>query len=125
VALFYLEASQGESQMREGMITVPEFDNDGKSLDWLVDGVMTVLAGKFGGATSVRASGCWIGPDGKPYREPVVQIITAYEPSEEGDAFLRNTAQRTGEVGKQLAMYVRYASGTVEILTITAKAKAA
>lgn len=112
--------------MREGLITVPKFDNDGKSLDFLVERTMKLLAKQFGGATAIDAKGFWFGPDGTPYSEPVTQIITAYDPSDvASDGFLRGVAETIGRQAKQLAMYVRYASGTVEVISLQPEAKQA
>lgn len=111
--------------MREGLINVPKFDNDGNSLDALVEQVMTILSQKFGGATAIDVTGCWFGPDGKLYREPITQIITAYQPSSDADNVLRSIAVGAGMIAKQLAMYVRYASGEVEIIELKPEAKQA
>lgn len=104
--------------MREGLIAVPKCDNAGNSLAFLAESLMMTLAKHFGGVTVIDAIGCWIDPEtGKLYREPVTQVITAYDPDcKAHDDFLRGVAKQIGEAGQQLAMYVRYASGTVEIL---------
>ena len=105
--------------MREGLITIPKKDNNGKPLDDLIEVTLRMFAKKFGGATAIEAQGAWIGPDGKLYREPVMQIITAYDPSDRsGDEFLWNTSANAGLGTGQLAMYVRYASGEVEIIEL-------
>lgn len=104
--------------MREGLITIPKCDNDGHSLDHLVESTMMAFAKHFGGVTVVDAIGSWIDQEtGKLYREPVTQIITAYDPEcKAHDAFIRRIAFQIAEASDQLAMYVRYASGEVEIL---------
>ncbi len=104
--------------MREGLIAVPKFDNSGNSLAFLAESLMASLAKHFGGVTVIDAIGCWVDPQtGKLYREPVTQVITAYDPScPAHDDFLRGAAKQIGEAGEQLAMYVRYASGEVEII---------
>lgn len=103
--------------MREGLITIPNKDNDGTSLNELIEQTMLLLAKRFGGATAIEAQGSWIANDGKLYREPVTQIVTAYDPADEqADNFIFDTAVMVGLKAKQLAMYVRYASGNVQII---------
>lgn len=105
--------------MREGLITVPKCDNNGKPLDLLIEWAMETLAKRFGGVTAVEARGSWVGPDGKFYNEPVIQLITAYDPDNRSDdSFLAGLAVNAGIAANQLAMYVRYASGEVEIIEI-------
>lgn len=112
--------------MREGLINVPKFDNDGNSLDAAINAAMSSIAEMFGGVTAIEAQGLWLGPDGTPYREPIVQLVTAYDPaSGMHDAYLKGIAKFVGEQTKQLAMYVRYASGDVEIIDTSAQAKQA
>lgn len=103
--------------MREGLINIPHFDNHGNSLSVLVEIAMEILAKQFGGATAIEAKGFWIGPDGKHYIEPITQLVTAYDPScSMSDAYLRGVAQSIGSQAGQLAMYIRYANGEVEII---------
>ncbi len=104
--------------MREALITVPQFDNDGASLEPILNDVMMQLVEAFGGCTVVAARGAWKGPDGKLYAEPVNQVISAVEPSAETDATLRRIAIAAGEAGEQLAMYVRFSDASVEIVKI-------
>lgn len=110
--------------MREGLINVPKFDNDGNSLDHVVTDAVESLATLFGGVTVVEAMGSWF-HEGKLYREPIMQIMTAYTPSKENDKLLRTVAATIGVKAKQIAMYVRLASGEVEIIGIQAKSKRA
>lgn len=112
--------------LKEALVTVPKYDNAGQSLDHILDDVMLQMVDAFGGCTVIEAKGAWRGPDGKLYAEPVNQVMSAYEASGENDAMLRQIAVLAGEAGAQLAMYVRYASGNVEIIKIDAvTAKAA
>ena len=105
--------------MQEGQINLPTHDNNGNSLVHLQEQVIRDVVAAFGGCSIVDAEGAWVSNDGTLYREPVKQIVTAYEPSPETDAKLRHIAVAAGLTGFQLAMYVRYANGTVEIIDLT------
>lgn len=111
--------------MREGQINLPTHDNHGNSLAALQEAVIRDVVTAFGGCSVVNAQGAWVSEDGTLYREPVSQIVTAYEPSEEKNALLRRIAIKAGIAGTQLAMYVRYADGNVEIIAIEKQAVAA
>jgi hypothetical protein len=104
--------------MREGLINLPKYDNAGKPLDTVTEGLLSALTDAFGGVTAIDAQGSWK-HDGKLYREPVTQLVVAYDPhSDRDNQTLRNLAVAAGTVTGQLAMYVRYASGEVEIIEI-------
>lgn len=111
--------------MNEGLIIVPQADNDGNSLELVKRDVMGRLINAFGGCRVTSAEGAWADSDGTLYVEPVSEITTAYEPNDYNDQRLRLIALESGIAGKQIAVYVRYASGKVEILQIEANAKAA
>ena len=107
--------------LREALVVVPKADNESHSLVALRDKTVGALVDAFGGATVIDANGAWRDGSGKLYNEPVWQFVSAYEPSESHDAVLRNIAQQVGQEGKQLAVYVRYAGGNVEILDTATK----
>lgn len=104
---------------REALIIVPKQDNNGKSLADLTKAVALVLCEHFGGCTAVDAQGYW---DGGPklglIAEPVTQLIVAYEPSHNQDVVLRQIAKNMGHDAEQWAVYVRYASGDVEVINL-------
>jgi hypothetical protein len=102
--------------LRESLITVPVNDNDGHSLAAVSEAAQMQLAHAFNGVTTIAACGKWIDAKGKIFAEPVTQLITAYEPAPRNDAILRGIARDIGREAKQFAVYVRYASGDVEIL---------
>jgi hypothetical protein len=112
-------------QMREGMIVVPQADNSGNSLESVLNETMRDCIQAFGGCTVVPATGAWVGDDGQLYKEPVYQVVAAYDPSVQADALLRRFAVKAGSAGKQLAVYVRYASGSVEIISLVPTSVAA
>lgn len=101
---------------REGMIAIPQNGNNGHSLDGLRKQIIAALISSFGGATAVNAMGYWQSPNGELFQEPITQLVSAYEPTPENDSKLKAIAERIGKDGSQLAVYVRYASGNVEIL---------
>ncbi len=111
--------------MNEGLIIVPQADNDGNSLDGVKRACVGNLIQAFGGCRVSSAEGAWADSDGTLYIEPVSEITTAYEANDYNDQRLRLIALESGIAGKQIAVYVRYASGKVEILQIKADAKAA
>lgn len=102
--------------MREAMIILPNANNDGVQLHDVQDFLAEQLIEAFGGCTIRAAFGAWHAPDGKTMREAVSEFVTACEPSVENAARLRAIACHIGEVAHQLAVYVRYASGDVEII---------
>lgn len=107
--------------MREGMIVVPKFDNSQRPLQALHAEVLQGAVEGFGGVTMREAYGAWQDPKtGQKYLEPVVEFVVAYDPdSLDGDAKLTDLARLVGDKGRQEAVYVRYASGDVEIIDMT------
>lgn len=101
---------------REAMIICPINDNDGVTLVDTINDTSRALAEAFGGCTMVDAMGVWKARPGVFQREPVKQLIAAYEPNRTNDAKLRKLAVKFGCEAWQEAMYVRYASGDVEII---------
>lgn len=102
--------------MREGLIILPQQTNEGESLDALRTATVADLVDRFGGATVRNAVGSWRDDSGKLYQEPVWELVTAYEPTPDNDALLKAIAADVGRAANQLAVYLRYASGNVEIL---------
>lgn len=103
--------------MREGMLIVPQRDNAGRDLKRLRSQIAADMVDAFGGVTATDATGYWSTPDQRfMMEEPVTQLVSAYEPTPENDSKLRDLALRVGHDGKQIAVYVRYASGNVEIV---------
>ena len=102
--------------MRESVVICPVTDNDGRSLEALRDLATMALADRFGGCTVREARGCWVCPKGKLYSERVWELVSAYEPSAAHNAALRRIALMIGIEGRQLAVYCKFASGTVEII---------
>jgi hypothetical protein len=101
--------------MREGLLVIPQADNSGHSLSSLRDKAALKLTQSFGGVTIRNAEGLWSDQAGKLYREPVWELVTAYNPSHSNNAILRDLADNVGREGKQKAVYVRYANGDVEV----------
>lgn len=106
--------------MREACIICPQHDNDGQSLQRVLKNSQTALAKQFGGYTCLPGKGGWINGAGKLQAEPVWQLNVAYEPSAANDAKLESVARYIGHEGRQQAVYVRFASGDVQIIETTA-----
>ena len=111
--------------MREGKINVPHTDNDGNSTQDVISAAMLEMVAEFNGCSALDVKGAWKDDAGKLYVETLTQLVSAYEPSEAGDRALREIAVRAGLASKQLAVYVCYASGDVEIVNLVPLAKAA
>lgn len=111
--------------MREACVILPQYDNNGASLQRVKRYVEKTLAKQFGGFTCVNAHGGWINGRGETVQEPVWQFIVACEPTADNDAKLTSIARYIGTEGKQEAVYVRYASGDVQIIETAAQAVAA
>lgn len=103
--------------MRESLLVVPTHDNNGVPLGNEILKTAKRLAKQFGGVTSVRANGMWIDPaTGNLYDEEIVQLFSAYDETKpQNDACLAEIADWTRANARQLAIYVRYASGNVEV----------
>lgn len=94
----------------------PQHDNAGKSLQHVEAYAIKALVAAFGGVTVDHAKGHWRDASGAVVSEPVWRLITAYEPSAANDAKLASVARYIGAEGNQEAVYVRFASGDVEIV---------
>jgi hypothetical protein len=107
--------------MREGMIIVPKYDNAGNPLVHVVDECIKAMADAYGGVTVREAFGAWRNPKtGEMQAEPVVELVSAYNPeSLADDAKLTDLARTVADKGGQHSVYIRYASGDVEIIDFT------
>ena len=111
--------------MREALIILPKADNHGHDLTQVRNATLTRMIDAFGGCTVRDAQGYWV-DKGKLYNEPVTELVSAYAPTEFNDQTLREIATHAGHDAKQLAVYVRFASGEVELIdTAPAHAEAA
>ncbi|UDL89830.1 hypothetical protein LGH82_33155 [Mesorhizobium sp. PAMC28654] len=111
--------------MREALMIIPKADNHGHDLSNVRKATLTRMIDAFGGCTVRDAEGYWL-DNGKLYQEPVTELVSAYTPTDFNDATLREIATQAGHDAKQLAVYVRFASGEVELInTAPAYANAA
>lgn len=104
--------------MREALLVMPAQDNQGQSLNPLLNDLAGTLVESFGGFTVIDAQGGWSGPNGRPYIEPIHVFTIAMAPDEKNNARLRQIADTFGRAARQLSVYVRFADGTVEILDL-------
>lgn len=109
--------------MREGLLIVPQADNSGAPLAAVKHAAMSALVGAFGGCTVRQAEGAWWSGE-RLYVEPVWEITAAMSPSPENAAILQRIARDVGRDGRQEAVYVRYATGDVEIISTAQQATA-
>lgn len=72
----------------------------------------------WGGFTATAAQGGWRDNHGKDCVEPVTCYTVAMADNEANAALLREVAMRAGQGARQTAMYVRYASGEVDIVEV-------
>lgn len=106
--------------MREAMLIAPVNDNNGASLRGELDQTVATLIDTFGGVTISDAFGSWSN-GGKVVTEPVKQLVVAMDQTPENDSKFRFIAESFGRLARQLAVYVRYASGSVEIIATDAR----
>lgn len=107
-------------QMRTGQIILPILRNDGKTpLAKTHARLATLLIAAFGGCTVVFGSGMYDNPGKGLQVEEIYQYTVAYVPSDSQDFALRAIAKAIGAEAGQDAMYVQYASGTVELVSTT------
>lgn len=103
--------------MREARIILPLSDNNGVSLREVHARLENTLCLHFGGATVMPMRGIWRDPEtGWMYAEEGLAYDVAMEPSPANDATLIDVARRIGADAGQLAMFVRTADGTVNII---------
>lgn len=102
--------------MFESELIIPKLDNDGHSLDALRDSIALAMSDAFGGVTMRDSNGAWRDSNGKLYREPVTELISACEPDAKSDATLRSLADRILTEGHQKAAYVKFPDSHVEIV---------
>jgi hypothetical protein len=112
--------------MREALLICPTHDNSGRNLAEVRDQVAETICKEFGGCRIRNAEGTWRNDNGRVFREPVWEIVAAYDELDGGnDAIMRNLAVEVAMKGKQEAIYVRFASGAVEIIDTYSMVKAA
>lgn len=111
--------------MREARIILPRFDNDDVALTEVHTWLRRQLAGAFNGFTAADADGYWLGEKYTVYSERVTFYDVAMAPTGSNDLILRNVARVCGIMAKQQAVYVRYASGDVDIIDLTEEIAAA
>lgn len=102
--------------MREARIILPNADNNGQSLQLLHGELARTLCRRFGGATASTTRGMLVSNDGTFYDEPGTSYDVAMDDTAENAETLRSIAFAFGRRARQEAMYVRYASGVVEIV---------
>lgn len=102
--------------MREGMVICPKKDNAGHPLPHVRRKAIEMMVRAFGGCTSRDAIGHWRDGAGEVLTEPVVELVSAYEPGPNGNASLRQVARWIGEAAKQQAVYIRTADGEAELI---------
>lgn len=104
---------------REAMLICPKMDNAGNSLEAVRKHLVKELCKAFGGATVSEAQGAWVDPNsGELYDEPVWQIVSAVDVDDLiAEMKLRSLAHWLCDAAQQLAVYLRQASGEVEIVT--------
>jgi hypothetical protein len=106
--------------MREARIILPVNDNEHHVLEEIHNKLRKMLCLSFGGYTAQSVYGGWVSDTGEVFEEPSIAYDVAMDPDPAKEEALRNIAKQVGHEAKQLAMYVRHASGEVEILeTVT------
>lgn len=93
--------------MREARIIVPSDRTMG---------IVHELIKEFGGATQMRAIGSWTAPSGEIVTEEVTIIDVAYIPTEVSDRKLYDLAWQYGQDAEQVAVYLRYGNGHVQMV---------
>lgn len=111
--------------MREARIILPVADNAGNPLDLIHRRLARALCQTFGGATVAETRGMWVSSSGKLYDEPGRAYDVAMADTPENAAMLRAIAMTAGASAGQEAVYVRFASGEVNIIDIPAADAAA
>ena len=102
--------------MREAMVICPKRDNSGKPLPHVRRKATEMLVRAFGACSTRDAIGHWQDGNGNVVTEPVSELVAACDDSAQANATLRQVAQWIGDAANQQAVYVRFASGNVEIL---------
>jgi hypothetical protein len=104
--------------MREARIILPFAENGGKDITFAHETLARELASTFGGFTAFNVQGGWVNGEGKLYLDAGRAYDVAMADTEENAAKLRGIARGIGKLTHQEAVYLRYANGEVDILTI-------
>jgi hypothetical protein len=102
--------------MREATIILPNRDNHGNPVDHAHHGLQHDLANKFGGFTYADVHGAWVNEKGTLVYDTSRAYTVALEHTGYTTMTLRTLAIRYGQQAGQDCVYVRYASGDVELV---------
>ena len=103
--------------MREAQIILPLADNNGAAYPDVLDALEQRLIRTFNGFTYAPATGAWVGPHNKLYREAVRVYSIAMEDTRANAAALRSIANLTRMEARQEAVYIRLPDGEVEFVS--------
>lgn len=105
-----------DQKLREAQIVLPTVNNAGQSLAKAHSDLTRSIIAKFGGVTITEGKGAWTAEDGKLFAEPV-DIYTFAAPTDNNSRqwISARAYALLGEAG-QLAIFVRYPDGEVEIV---------
>lgn len=93
--------------MNKVEIIIPQNNNQGGSLESVIDGVKTNFCNVFGGYTAISAEGGWVSNDGHLFKEPVTVIFSAATKDKDSDAkILVAIAQDVLAITDQLAVFI-------------------
>ena len=88
--------------MIENAIHIPLNDNEGSSIQSVVDATIQSILETFGGCTTYHARGLWVDNEGNVYDEPVMRVLVATDKPE----LLRVIAKNLRVAAKQVCVYV-------------------
>lgn len=102
--------------MREAQITLPTTDVPRR----VHADLQSAIVARFGGFTRTTGQGSWQdpAPGGRFYKDDVALYAVAMEPTPANDEALDDIAVAAGASARQVAVYVRHASGEVVILDV-------
>ena len=101
--------------MREAMIICPMADNTGRLRPNVYRGARDAMITAFNGCTVRYAEGYWRNDDGKLFMENVAELMAVCDDSATSRDALQAIANNIGYKLQQYAVYIRYASGEVEL----------
>lgn len=102
--------------MREARIIVPQFDNDGHSIQGTIEKLDAALCRQFHGFTRIPAHGGWQHPDGHIQTEASWVYEIACDTSEATADKLRTLVEHVRDRARQLCVYCRFPDGHVELI---------